>query len=214
MFWKQVVQSSTPVIATETFLSVVQGPRGTHRCWERRAWETTISVACASTRGKIGIMLAARPWQWIIGLPCTALWQSQTVKRLLKTSVWRLGPRRFVTLVRSAVCKSSYLLTYLLLRWGREDGCCTVRCTHRARLSDVRDSPFYCTSTNHIWLAAGRYCHTAVTMCLCAVAFLGGLAVLNFCGPGSRPKPLNLRQRNNQCSLKSMCWGHRLSASQ
>ena len=32
VFWKQVVQSSTPVIAMETFLSVVQGPRGTHRC--------------------------------------------------------------------------------------------------------------------------------------------------------------------------------------
>jgi len=28
-------------------------------------------------------------------------------------SVWWLGPRRFVTLVRSAVYKSSYLLTYL-----------------------------------------------------------------------------------------------------
>jgi len=27
---------------------------------------------------------------------------------------WELGPRRFVTLVRSAVYKSSYLLTYLL----------------------------------------------------------------------------------------------------
>ena len=29
-------------------------------------------------------------------------------------SVWWLGPRRFVTLVRSAVYKLSYLLTYLL----------------------------------------------------------------------------------------------------
>jgi len=30
-------------------------------------------------------------------------------------SVWWLGPRRFVTLVRSTVYKSSYLLTYAVL---------------------------------------------------------------------------------------------------
>ena len=42
----------------------------------------------------------------------TALWQSRSLRVAEDISVWWLGPRRFVTLVRSAVYKLSYLLTY------------------------------------------------------------------------------------------------------
>jgi len=43
-------------------------------------------------------------------------WASAHISSLYNAniSVWWLGPRRFVTLVRSAVYKLSYLLTYLL----------------------------------------------------------------------------------------------------
>ena len=44
-----------------------------------------------------------------------------------------------------------------LFRRGGEDGCCIVLRTHLASLTDLHDSPFFCTSTNHIWLNAGRY---------------------------------------------------------
>jgi len=87
-----------------------------------------------------------------------------------------------------------------LLWQGGEDGCCFVCHTRLACLTDLHDSPFYCTSTNHIQLTAGRYSSFALSSCLYnyshAVAHSDSLVGLKLCGPGSKPKPLNLHQRN------------------
>jgi len=76
-----------------------------------------------------------------------------------------------------------------LLLQGGKNGCCIVRYIHSL---DLCNSQFYCTSTNHIQLTANRYSSIALTIYLYDVALSGSLAGLKLCGPGSRPKPLNL----------------------
>jgi len=73
---------------------------------------------------------------------------------------------------------------------GGEDSCCIVCHTRLAHLTTLRDSPFYCTSTNRIRLTAGHYGSIVLTIYLYAVALLDGPAELLLCGPGSSPKPL------------------------
>jgi len=57
----------------------------------------------------------------------------------------------------------------------------------------------HCISANSIRLTAGRYSSIALTLYAYAVAFSGSPAGLKLCscGPGSRPKPFNLRQWHN-----------------
>jgi len=59
VFWKQVVQYSTLMLATGSFLLATQGPGTAHRWCGRRAWETTVNAACVGTRGKV--RLCPRP---------------------------------------------------------------------------------------------------------------------------------------------------------
>ena len=82
------------------------------------------------------------------------------------------------------------------LLWREREGGSTVCSTRLVRLTNLRDLPFYCTSTNPIPLTAGHYSSIAIIIYLYAVALSGSLAELKLCSPGSRPKPLNLHQWN------------------
>jgi len=56
-----------------------------------------------------------------------------------------------------------------LLWRGGEDECCIVCCTRLAHLTDLRDSPFYYTSTNHIRPTAGRYSSVLPWLYICTL---------------------------------------------
>jgi len=68
---------------------------------------------------------------------------------------------------------------------------------------NVRDLPFFCTSTDRIWLPAG--CYSSI-----AVALLGGPTGLQLCVPGSGSKHLNLCQWQNNHAV----WSQHVSGSQ
>ena len=81
--------------------------------------------------------------------------------------MWWLGPRRFVTLVRSAVYKLSYLLTYLP-RFSIEATVITRRRSFAeywkyfaARFNDVHAFDYNSTESERIWIKFGElrvYC--------------------------------------------------------
>jgi len=75
----------------------------------------------------------------------------------------------------------------------------------------MRDSPLYCTSTNHIRLTVGYYSSIALTTNLYDVALSGSQAGLKLCRHGSRPVfELNAGGRRNNHAV----WSQHFSGSQ